>query len=337
MTAPFSFFRILAWMAVLPLLLWAFGAVWFDFPWQGALMASGFLLVVVGAAYGCRHRWPGAVTALAAVLVVMLWWLQLKPSHDREWKPEVSVLPKAQIEGDDVVIEGVRDFDWTDPQQPLTRWITRRFRLSDITGMDIAINFWGSPWMAHPILIFSIEGQAPLAFSIETRPERGESFSALGGMYRMFELIILAGEERDLLGSRLARGEEIFLYRSTLSPSMARERLEDYLRAINEMKARPRWYHAITTNCTTAIRGVVHREPMPWDWRLLVNGFGDQMLFERGRLVHDGLDFPSLKAKARVELPRAEKMPEADDFSNAIRVGRPGFGLDQAMVIAGER
>jgi hypothetical protein len=27
-------------------------------------------------------------------------------------------------------------------------------RISQITGVDLAINYWGSPWIAHPIASF---------------------------------------------------------------------------------------------------------------------------------------------------------------------------------------
>ena len=56
----------------------------------------------------------------------------------------------------------------------------------------------------------------------------------------------------------------------------------DYIAALNELHARPRWYNAATTNCTTSIRTQhAATQRAPWDWRILLNGKGDELLFER--------------------------------------------------------
>jgi uncharacterized protein DUF4105 len=167
---------------------------------------------------------------------------------------------------------------------------------------DLAINYWGSPWMAHPIASFQFADAPPICFSIETRKEIGESYSAIGGLFRQFELIyVAAADERDVIRVRtnFRRGEDVYLYRTTASPEKARERFMDYIAALNELHARPRWYNAVISNCTTSIRtqrAVADRPP--WDWRILLNGKGDELMFERGSLVTGGLPFAELKERA---------------------------------------
>jgi hypothetical protein len=41
---------------------------------------------------------------LAVVLVsgVVVWWISIRSSHDRNWRPEVSVMPRATIDADHV-------------------------------------------------------------------------------------------------------------------------------------------------------------------------------------------------------------------------------------------
>ena len=46
---------------------------------------------------------------------------------------------------------------------------------------DIFITYWGSPWIAHPILSFHYGDDEYLAFSIEVRKEKGEGYSAVRG------------------------------------------------------------------------------------------------------------------------------------------------------------
>ena len=88
------------------------------------------------------------------------------------------------------------------------------------------------------------------------RKEIGESYSAIGGFFRQYELTYVVADERDVirLRSDLREGEEVYLYRLTVPPAKVRERFLDYIAALDELHTRPRWYNAATTNCTTSIR-----------------------------------------------------------------------------------
>lgn len=80
-----------------------------------------------------------------------------------------------------------------------------------------------------------------------------------------------------------------------------RERFLEYIQTINGILEAPRWYNAITTNCTTAIlsqRPASGRKP--WDWRLLVNGKGDELMYERKAILTGGLPFAGLKQRALI-------------------------------------
>jgi hypothetical protein len=200
-------------------------------------------------------------------------------------------------------------------------------RLSQLTGIDMAIDYWGSPYMAHPIVSFQFADAPPLCFSIETRKKKGQSYSAIGGLYRQFELVYIVADERDVIRVRTnyRKGEDIYLYRLTLSPEKARERFHEYLVTLNRINEHPRWYNAITTNCTTSIRSQhPGHERMPWDWRILVNGKGDEMMYERKTIVTAGLLFAELKQRSHINVA-AREADAAPDFSQRIRAGNPGM------------
>jgi hypothetical protein len=200
-------------------------------------------------------------------------------------------------------------------------------RLSQITGVDMFINYWGSPWMAHPIVSFQFADAPPVCFSIETRKEVGEKYSAIGGIYRQYELYFVVADERDVIRLRtsIRPGEESYLYRMLLSPERARERFTEYVTTVNDLRSSPRWYNAITTNCTTAIRGQHPAgDRVPWDWRILVNGKADEMLYERGYIATGGLPFAELRQKSLIN-PAAQAAGSSLDFSRLIRAGCPGF------------
>ena len=181
--------------------------------------------------------------------------------------------------------------------------------------------------MAHPILSFQFKDAPPIAVSVETRKEKGEDYSALGGLYRQYELIYVVADERDVirLRSNHRDGEEVYLYRTTMPPAEVRERFLEYIRSMNELHAHPRWYNAITANCTTTIRSqrsIAARSP--WDLRILKNGHIDEMFYQRGLLSTAGLPFCELKQRALINAT-AKESDQDPEFSRRIRAGRPGF------------
>jgi hypothetical protein len=63
----------------------------------------------------------------------------------------VAQLAWADIHGDEVTLHNVRNCDCRSETDYAPRWATRKARIPQTTGLDLAINYWGSPWMAHPI------------------------------------------------------------------------------------------------------------------------------------------------------------------------------------------
>lgn len=309
--------------------VWAAGALYFDLPWTGLRgpAAIAYLLLVIVAAFLVRGAWKRVAALFAAFGIVCAWWLTLQPSNDRDWQADVAKTAWAEIDGDKVTIHNFRNFDYRSATDIVPHWETRTVRLSQLKEADISINFWGSELMAHPIASFQFNDAPPVCISIEIRREIGESFSALGGLYRWFELIYIVGDERDIIRVRtnIRTGEDVYLYRLTLSPEEARKRFMEYIVAMNELHEHPRWYNAIFANCTTAIRSQRARAYRAvWDWRMLINGKGDQFLFERDAIVTGGLTFPELRKQAHIN-EAAKAAQDSPDFSQDIRKGRVGF------------
>lgn len=310
----------------LPVLVWAFGALYFDGPsrtlaWALAAVNLGVIILV--------RPWLRKLGILAAgFTIVLTWWLMLKPSNDGDWQADVARKPWAEVNGDEVTIHNVRNCDYRTDTDYTPVWETRKVNLSQLTHIDLFINYWGSPWMAHPIVSFQFADAPPLCFSIETRKKTGQSYSAIGGLYRQYNLIFIAADERDVVRVRTnyRKGEDAYLYRTAAGLKHTRERFLEYIGTINELNETPRWYNAITTNCTTGIRS---QRPasgrQPWDWRLLVNGKGDELLYERQAILSDGLPFDELKKRALIN-DAAKAANDSPEFSALIRQGRPGFG-----------
>jgi hypothetical protein len=322
------FFRFVAftigWAVAIVAVAWAFGALYFDFPGIGALAAILFVVILLAAIIFVRGQLLKLAIVLGASAVVAGWWLTLKPSNDRAWQPDVSQTAWAEINGDEVTIHNVRNCDYRTDTDFTPHWETRTVRLSQITGMDVAINYWGSPWISHPIVSFQFADGLPLCFSIETRKTVGQKYSALDGLYRQYTLIYVVADERDVIRLRTNyRREDVYLYRTLASPAQARERFLEYIKAMNMLYEHPRWYNEVTTNCTTSIRtqrSVKMRAP--WDWRMLINGKADELLYERHAIATGGLPFSELKQRSLIDA-RARAADDDPNFSHLIREGLP--------------
>ncbi|MES2661295.1 MAG: DUF4105 domain-containing protein [Verrucomicrobiota bacterium] len=330
--------KILRWLGIsllVPIILiafvWAYGALHFDGPSKLLAVAQAVAVLTV---FVFVKRWPRKLAVFGVwFAIVLTWWLSLKPSNAGDWQPDVAHKPEAEINGDVVTIRNVRNFDYRTATDFTQRWETRTVRLSQLTHIDIFVNYWGSPWMAHPILSFQFADAPPLCFSIETRKRAGQSYSAIGGLYRQYDLIYIAAAERDIIRVRTnIRGEDAYLYRLTATPAEVRERFLEYLHFLNRLRDHPEWYNAIDNNCTTAIR---HQHPAAertrWDWRMLVNGKGDELMYERHTIVTDGLPFAELKRRALIDTA-AKAAGDSADFSTLIRAGRPGMGMPENAV-----
>lgn len=322
----------IAWLLVLGLVAWASAALAIDLP-VAALQLP--VAVAFGAAVFVAIIFVGGVgrkllACLVGFAAVLAWWLTLSPSNDRNWQQDVAQTAWAEIDGDRVTIHNVRNFDYRAEFDYTPRWEERSYDMSEIRGADIFLTYWGSPWIAHPIVSFQFGEDQHIAFSIETRKEVGEEYSAFKGFFRQYELTYIVADERDLIRLRTnyRTGEEVYLYRTVATPEAARAIFLDYLRSATEMHDQPVWYNALTSNCTTNIR--IHTKVAagdgfaPWDWRLLLNGKSDEFAYQYGRFVDDGQPFEALKQQAHIN-DAARAADQAADFSARIRQGRVGF------------
>ena len=98
--------------------------------------------------------------------LVLAWWLTLKPSDSRSWQPDVDQEPWAVVNGDSVTLHNVRNSHYRTEVDYTPHWETRTVRLSQLTGIDLAVNYWGSPWMAHPIASFQFADAPALCFPL---------------------------------------------------------------------------------------------------------------------------------------------------------------------------
>ena len=308
---------------------WAAGALYFDLPIAGlrAPFALIYGLAMVAALLFVKGRWRALGVVAVGFAGVLAWWVTIKPTGDRVWQPDVERRARAEIQGDEVTLHDVRNCEYRTETDYTPRWETRVVHLSKLTGVDLAITYWGSPWIAHPIASFQFSDSLPVAISIETRKAVGQSYSVIAGLYRQYELIYIPADERDVIRLRTnyRKGEDVFLYRTAITPGHARALFLAYLDRLNRLHERPEFYNQITDNCTTNIRlaniTAQHGKVPPWNWRMLLNGKGDELLYERG-VIDRSLPFAVLRERSLIN-KKAQAADASAEFSQLIRVELP--------------
>jgi hypothetical protein len=325
--------RFIYWSGVLVLAMlmlltsiWSLAALYFDSrnSVRKVLLPCAYLFAVTAIWLRVKGRALACGLILACFGIVLAWWLLIPPSNMRDWQPDVALLPFAEINANQVQVHNIRYCNYRSETDFDVRHYDKTFDLEKIRSIDLFLVYWGSPLIAHTMVSFGFAAGDPICFSIETRKEKGESYSALRGFFRQFELTYVIADERDLVRLRTDfRNEQVYLYRLRASPEKARALFLEYLREANELYRKPRWYNALTDNCTTNIRVLAdqaYQRHSSLDWRTIVNGYADQMLYERGRL-DTSLGFDDLKKRGHIN-DRARAASE-NDFSQEIRKGLP--------------
>ena len=291
-------------------------------PWLRTALAVAFAAFAIWALWLSRPRRTIAFAVL--FLGVVAWWMSIAPSHDRNWRPEVAVMPRATIDGDRVRISGVRNFDFRTRDDFTARYEDREVQLSHLKGIDFYVSYWAEGWVGHTFLSFIFDNAPPLSISIETRPEVGEGFNPIASLFKQFELIYVVGDEHDLVGLRVNhRQETVYLYRLNATPEDARRLLMVYLERINELADRPEFYHLLSNSCTINIiryANAAGREGR-FDIRHLLNGLIDSYLYHSGR-VDTTLPFDELRRRSLIN-DAAKAADGAPDFSDRIRASLP--------------
>jgi len=273
--------------------------------------------------------WPSrtAVAALALFAILVILFLRIPASNDRDWQPDVSITPHATVNGDLVTIHGVRNFDYRSESDFTPRWEDRTYDLRKLDSADIIAVYWSGKAVAHIMVSFGFQDQDYLAVSIETRKEKGESYSTLAGFFRQYELYYVVADERDVIRVRMTYRqpqEDVYIYRMRVRQNTIRLIFLDYIRAMNDLCVHPRFYNTLTTNCTTSIlmHARINPESPPMSWQVLLSGYVPDYLYKLGR-IDTAKPFADLEKLSRVNERAHAADKDAASFSQRLRQGLP--------------
>lgn len=289
-----------------------------------ALAAMG-LAALAGLSYRRARRWVWLAFA-AAFALVLVTWRGAVPRNDRDWQPEVAVLPYATFDGDRVTVHNIRNFDYRTEADFTLAYYDRTFDLNRLDRVDLVAAYWMGPAVAHLFLTFGF-GADHLALSIEARKDQQRPYATLPGFFRQYELVYVVADERDAIRVRTNYRadplEDVYLYRINAPLANGRRVLLEYLRDMNALREHPRFYNTLATNCTTMIltHAAVNPGHVPFSWKVLLSGYAPEYLYEQGRL-DQSQPFMALQKRSRIN-DAARAADQAPDFSERIRAGLP--------------
>jgi Domain of unknown function (DUF4105) len=308
---------------------WGAFALWYQLPSEYALRMVGatswvvFSLSVLVALWS-RPMAQGLGAFSAAFVILLIWWHLIPPSNDHIWADDAAQLTSGAVAGKQVTLHNVRNFDWRSDSDYTQRWETRHYDLDKLRSVDMVMSYWSGPAIAHMLVSFGFEDAGYVAFSVEIRPRKGESFSEIGGFFKEFGLSIIAADERDVIRVRTnVRGEDDYLYRIQMPTSAMRSLFLAYIDQANGLVHAPRFYNTITANCTTLVYHMMKRivSHLPWNYSLLLTGYLPEYVYRIGGL-NSHYSFKELRTRGRIT-QRAKAADRSESFSTDIRRGIP--------------
>jgi len=317
---------------VLPLLiLWGGFALWYQIP--GGPVSKAITVVVwavIGLSVLILAVKGRPLVSLGCFLVVfaglLAWWNRIPPSNNRVWADDVSRTLSGRVDGNIVTLYGVRNFQWHSDTDYTKRWETRTYDLSRLESVDLICSYWSMKAIAHILVSFGFNDGSHVAFSVEIRRQKHETFSEIGGFFKQFELSVIAADERDVIRVRTnVRGEDDYLYHVRMPVEHMRTLFLSYVNEANMLVNTPRFYNTITVNCTTLVYHMMNRivGGLPLDYRLLFSGYLPEYVYKVGGL-DQRYSLARLRAFGRIT-DRARAADKSSTFSTDIRQGIPAL------------
>lgn len=284
------------------------------------LLAALTAIISLSVVVFVRPRRRGLLIFVLLFAGVVGWFYSIRPAHDRDWLPEVARLPYATIDGDIVRLHDIRNFDYRSETDFTPGYYDRTLDLKKLKSMDLVLSYWAGRAIAHAMISFGFDDGQHIAISIETRKEKGEQYSTVEGFFRQYELIYVVADERDLIRLRTNyRNEEVYLFRLCPPIEKVRAVFLHYLDTVNTLHKHPRFYNALTENCTTSIFAHLRCHPPypPFTPGVLLSGYSAEYGYKSGGLDHS-VSFEELERRGHIN-DLAKAADEAPDFSQRIR------------------
>ena len=107
------------------------------------VLVAGFALATAAtliALFVRRWHWR-AMGGYAVLCVGLALWSSIEPTNERDWQPEVALLPSATIAGDLVTVHNIRNLDYRSETDFIPVYYNKSFDLRELRSLDIVTSY----------------------------------------------------------------------------------------------------------------------------------------------------------------------------------------------------
>jgi len=252
----------------------------------------------------------------------LLLWLFKKPTNQRNWSLDQTVLSQSFIKDDLINIKNIRNASYVSASNYDLKYYDKSFNLSKLKRVWYMVELfsdWRGP--AHTLLSFEFENDQFLSISVEVRREKGEEFSILKALVREYELMYVIADEQDVIKLRTNhRKNPVYLFPIKADKATMRSLLKDMLARAEKLRSTPEFYNVLINTCTTNILRHLNRawgKSIPIDVRVLLPGYFDSLAYKLG-IIDTELSLVEAREKFRIDI-KAQNLKLDEDFSLGIR------------------
>ncbi len=151
-------FRVLGWiLAVLVLTAitgWETLAVYYSNLPEGLRLPGAIVIALfsLGTLVLVRPAGRSILIFLCGFAMIVIWFLMIPPSNNRDWQTDVARLSWAEIDGDRVTVHDIRNFDYRSETDYTPAYYDKRFDLRQLESVDVVAVYWMGPAIAHVFL-----------------------------------------------------------------------------------------------------------------------------------------------------------------------------------------
>lgn len=251
-----------------------------------AVVAAATVSALVLKFRGSQLGW----SALAIMgLTAAGWYGSIQPSDARDWAPEVAHGVTARVNGDEVLLDNVRNFDRAGPV--MERWESHGYDLAALSTVELISADTDGPDIARHLVRFGFDDGRTVVFSVQVRREADETYTPIGALFRQFEVVLIAATDQDILRAWSSRlGDAMHSQTLTLSPAQRREVFMSYVDLAQELAERPAFYSSLTQTIATTLLDIARQtQPdMKVNWRVVLSGHLPDCLQAMGAMADAG-------------------------------------------------